>query len=172
MILFLLLAFSTSYAQIRDDSWKLLTMTQGNCVVQMPGTPKNLTGPSPYLKDEKEFQFELPTDFMLFKFGFSKVPASPKSNDAAIMKSFWDKHVANMETSEAVKVISQTDFEVKGYFGREVVMRSQEMILVNRYLSRDYMFYTMITATYPENDKNPNIMTARRKFLDSFVFLK
>lgn len=172
IFLFVLIAVPSSYAQIREDSWKLFTSTQGNCSVQLPGTPKDLTGPSPYMKDERQFQFELPTDFMLFKFGFSKVPASPKSDDAAVMKSFWDKYVANMEKTEGVQVISQSDFEVKGSFGREVVMRLAEMILVNRYLSRDYLFYIMITATYPENDKNPSIIKARRKFLESFTFSK
>ncbi len=138
LVLLFLSVVSPGYSQVNDNIWKELVPIEGNCKVLMPGTPKDLTAPSPIMKGEREFQYELQTEYMLFKFGFSKVPVSPKSDDPVVMKSFWDKYVANMEKNEGVKIISQSDFEVNGFFGREVVMSQTqgELVLINRYISR------------------------------------
>ncbi len=170
LLFFWIFLVGDTLAQGQKATWKEFSSKDGNFKVLLPGIPTDVTA-SGTPSELRSTQFELRTDYILYKLGFSKVPISPKADDGSVMKAFWDKYVVNMEKTEGVKVMSQTDFQVGGVFGREVVMDNGELILVNRYIARNYYFYTLITMTYKENTKNPGIEQTRRKYLDSFEFI-
>ncbi|MEP6850092.1 MAG: hypothetical protein ABI999_14630 [Acidobacteriota bacterium] len=155
----------------QTGTWKEFSSADGGFKVLLPGTPTDVTTPNSPSDGMRVNEYELRSDYVGYKLGFSKAPISPKADDAVVMKDFWDKYVVDMEKNEGVKVLSQGDFQVGGVLGREVTMDNGELILVNRYIVKNYYFYILITMTYKENHKVPSVERARREYLDSFAFL-
>ena len=165
LVLFLFLGSGLSVASQAKSEWKDFSPADADCTVSMPGVPMldSSSGASEYV---------LSTDYVIYKVTCVQNPAAAlvKPKDAPAMKIFFDKYIARMETSEHIKALQQTDFDVDGNYGREVKFDSGELILINRYIAAGKFLHVLITMTYKENDGAPAVVLLRRKFLDSLRF--